>query len=81
MTTTGSSTVSDMLRVPDLKDWRNEVVSWIGIALAVLPWIADTLNAVDLATRDTIIGSVITILATNFGSTRVSSAKTVAEAG
>jgi len=73
--------VSDMLRVPDLKDWRNEVVSWIGIALAVLPWIADTLNAVDLATRDTIIGSVITILATNFGSTRVSSAKTVAEAG
>lgn len=73
--------MSDMLRVPDLKDWRNEVVSWIGIALAVLPWIADTLNAVDLATRDTIIGSVITILATNFGSTRVSSAKTVAEAG
>jgi len=68
----------NLLRIPNLRDWRNEVIVWIGIVSGAAVWLADLVNAVDLTTQATAITSLVTVLLADFGSTQVSSAKTVA---
>jgi hypothetical protein len=63
--------MSNLLRIPNLKDYRNEVVSWIGIAMAVLTCLADLLGQVDLQSSETAMASLLALLLTNFASTQV----------
>jgi hypothetical protein len=69
-----------MLRIPDMtpSNVKNEVVQWLGVAIAVLTVVVDALDAIDLTNWNTVVVSLFALLSTNAVSTQVSSKKTVA---
>jgi hypothetical protein len=67
-------------RIPNLADYKNEAVQIRGIFVAVLPWLADLLDVVDLSAWASIVTSVIALLAANNASTKVFSDGYVEEA-
>jgi hypothetical protein len=69
-----------MLRIPDMtpSNVKNEVVQWLGVAIAVLTVVVDALDAIDLTNWNTVVVTLFALLSTNAVSTQVSSKKTVA---
>jgi hypothetical protein len=68
------------LRIPDLTDPKNELVQFLGIVMAVLVWVVDLLDAVDVSTGNSLIASLVAVLSANVVSTKVASGKTLAAA-